>query len=82
MGFSDRWIGWSIECVSIARAAILINGLVTKDVTSRNPGLEVLRLWLSVQGGRAYYSPYVVCWMDEVVFGWRDGILICASIRI
>ncbi|KAA3476450.1 reverse transcriptase [Gossypium australe] len=26
MGFGDRWIGWSMECVSTARAAVLVNG--------------------------------------------------------
>ncbi|XP_016723758.1 uncharacterized protein [Gossypium hirsutum] len=31
MGFGKRWTGWMLEGVSIARAAVLINGTVTNE---------------------------------------------------
>ncbi|KAH1120712.1 hypothetical protein J1N35_003872 [Gossypium stocksii] len=31
MGFGVRWTGWMLECVSTARAAVLINGAVTNE---------------------------------------------------
>ncbi|KAH1033485.1 hypothetical protein J1N35_045659 [Gossypium stocksii] len=31
MGFSERWTGWMLECVSTARATVLINGAVTNE---------------------------------------------------
>lgn len=31
MGFGDRWIRWSMECVSMARAAVLVNGSSTNE---------------------------------------------------
>ncbi|XP_012441922.1 uncharacterized protein LOC105766924 [Gossypium raimondii] len=31
MGFGKRWTGWVLECVSTARAAVLINHMVTNE---------------------------------------------------
>ncbi|KAK5786931.1 hypothetical protein PVK06_041581 [Gossypium arboreum] len=31
MGFGVRWIGWLMECVTMVRAAILVNGSATKE---------------------------------------------------
>lgn len=31
MGFGVRWTGWTLECVSTARAVVLINGSVSDE---------------------------------------------------
>lgn len=31
MGFGEKWIGWMMECVSIVRAAVLVNGSSTNE---------------------------------------------------